>query len=799
MTGKGKRTLEPQDKSEETTNPITPNGPPPTFTQSNTSRGFGSSTPKTALSSQTEPTAPSIRSLAERSKSYKEAKQQNSGWLRFYTILAICTGIAMAGGAIPFFLNTTIPFLFFLSNKIILTSLTIVQIVVWAAIYGQNNSGFISEFYWRRVTGADMHNISSKAKDKTLNTISDVFKNIVNTVFPSSALSQRFFQNKETSLKHEVAQFDEFAKGILENGAKSNETIEQQQQNLKHLIQRYVLEKHGGVDETQVKEALDELKEIYEAFIKTAEGFTHMQHLSQADKARLAFQVANKDKEGMPEKTAYLSFDSGHVEVWNGNKFEKTKSETIEKLKEQIQAEAKNEFITAFEARKGLVESMSNYEFKIDHDIDFNSNPTSGADKSKNMLFLTYKNSFTMKLVDVAADFVGVVNAILVNAPGIAFSAIQLPAFFISMAAKVGIIASPIVPLSIAILALSLGLLAGWNAAHTVTRMKTRETCKEMVFSLVYLWHNENKWKLSNHFNWGKTYSALAFLIAFVISVGFCCFNAITGAVIGDTLYKLFVYHNFACITDPAIVLNPSITAATWVGKTLWWLGLLLTIPSTGSFLIGVEYEWISNLKDTVVGQYDYCYNQIMYKVSPRYYAGFAASLAIMPLSYLAFHALGFLPVISLFKVALLILIPASLYLLCFSVSDMRFRSFSEIVDILQSNIATILVLLMTFAVAAQISISTSTSPMWLVVLTQPQLMVCAAVTGIFGLVGFLYMFNSGLTGSIEALISSPSNIKSSDIIQVYKENISVHGPLSTFERIFPAEQPITDSPTKGA
>ena len=766
---------------------------------------------KKVTSATTSPEAPSIRSIAERSESYKEAKIKHRGWLTFYTVLALCTGIAMAGGAIPFFLNTTIPLLFFLSNKIVLTSLTLVQIVVWAAIYGQNNSGFMSESYWREVTTSNPDEAPTADQDNgIMNKINNTFKSVINTVFPSSALSQRFFQNKETSLKYEIAQFDEFAKQILESGEANNKTAKDQQNDLLFQIQKHVLDKHGWVDSNGkahisvdlIKPALAELRGVYDFNIAKAADFTNIQHLSKADKARLAFQIENQDQTNVPEKNSYLNFDSGYVEVWNGNSFDQKALEhaTDDKIQEAAQAE----FIAAFKARRDLVnELIEKSDFEIDETkIAFNSDPKIGADKSKNMLFLAYKNNFTMKVIDVVADFVGVVNAIFVNSAGIAFSAIQLPAFFISMAAKAGIVASPMVPVGIAVFALSLGLLAGWNAAHTVTRMKTRETCKAMAFDLVYLYHNKNKWKLSNLFTWPKTYSGAAFLVAFIISVGFCCFNAVTGAVIGDTLYKLFVYHNFACITDPSIVLNPSITASTWVGKTLWWLGLLLTIPSTGAFLIGVERTWISGLAGSIQGLYDYCINQIQNKISRNYYAGFVMSVAIMPITYFIFHALGFLPVIQMFQVALLILIPSSLYLLCFGVHDVRFRSYSEIGKIIQSNIATILVLLMTFAVAAQISISTSTSPMWLFVLTQPHLMWWAGVTGFFGVIGFVYMFNDGLTGSIKAFVEGPSAIKSTHINQAetYAKGQTIYQDIrssnndSTAERMFhpqPAESPI--------
>lgn len=633
------------------------------------------------------PSAPSLRSLSLRLDIYEDAKKDNKKWLNFYIALALITGIALSGGAIPFFLNTSIPILFFLSKKIVLTVLTAVQIVVWSAIYGQNNSGFIQDSFWRKYT----QSTAPDPHDKS--TLLNKFKNFVNAYFPSSALSQKFFRKNEKSLNHEIVKFDELVKKIVD-GTPQNTAA--QTAALKQQIQQYLLEEYGEINSGVVKTALKQLSLTYDNFSaeSVAESYTKFEHLSPED------------------------------------------------------------FIAAFKARKAIVDDIKNTDFQVE---DKTFDPT---DDNKRMLFLTYTHPTLLKIVDVIADTIGVINAIFVNSAGIAVSAIQLLAFAMNLAVKAGIISSPIIPVTIGLTVLSLGLLAGWNAAHNFTRMETRKAFRNIAFNLLSWWHNKKKYELNNYFTAAKSYNMLAFVISIVLSVGFCCFNAATGAILGDTLYKIFVYHNFACITTPAIILNPSIIPATWIGKLLWSFALLLTIPSTGAILFDIERGWISTFTKNITGAYSYCHTQLN-KTTPKYWLGLAVSAAVMPICYLAFNALGVIPAIAAFQVALLSLVLPALYLLGCKIDATNHRSLSEIGNILQSNLVIILVLLMTFATAAQLTILTLSSPMWLLILTQPQLRIWAATTGAFCLIGFVSLFNGGLSSVVAP---TPSSIPRSNI-----------------------------------
>ncbi len=645
------------------------------------------------------PSAPSLRSLSLRLDIYEDAKKDNKKWLNFYTALALITGIALSGGAIPFFLNTSIPILFFLSKKIVLTVLTAVQIVVWSAIYGQNSAGFIQDYFWRKYTNStpalEENKDSSKTKSHDKSTLLNKFKNFVNAYFPSSALSQKFFRNNEESLNHEIVKFDELVKDIVDGKPQNTEA---QIAALKQQIQQYLLEEYGEINSGAVQTALEQLILTYDNFSaeSVAASYTKFEHLSQVD------------------------------------------------------------FIAAFQARNAIVDAIKDTDFTVQvKDQTFDP-----ADDNKRMLFLTYTHPTLLKIVDVIADTIGVINATFVNSAGIAVSAIQLLAFAMNLAVKAGIISSPIIPVTIGLTVLSLGLLAGWNAAHNLTRMKTRKAFRNIAFNLLSWWHNDKKYKLNNYFTAAKSYNMLAVVISMVLSVGFCWFNAATGAILGDTLYKIFVYHNFACITTPAIILNPSIIPATWIGKLLWSLALLLTIPSTGAILFDIERDWISTFTKNITGAYSDCHTQLN-KITPKYWLGLAVSAAVMPICYLAFNALGVIPAIAAFQVALLSLVLPALYLLGCKIDATNHRRLNEISNILQSNLVVILVLLMTFATAAQLTILTLSSPMWLLILTQQQLRIWAATTGAFCLIGFVSLFNGGLSSVVAP---TPSRIPRSNI-----------------------------------
>lgn len=733
---------------------------------------------KKVAASKQAPKAPSLQELAVRLDSYRDSEKENSGWLIFYTILAICTGIAMSGGAIPFFLNTTIPQLAFLSNKIVLSCLTVVQIVVWSAIYGQNNSSFINSYHWRKVT-----NYSAPSYQPT-----------IKSWFPTSSLSEKFFRSTEESLKHEVVKLDEIMKNLAESKEADKEEIAKMQ------VQQYLLATYGSIDSMKLTEALTELKNIfYTNFINNAKDFTKIQHLSQEDITRLAYTIINKNAPSISSNEYYghnatrgkndCRYNSepttSNVEVWDENKqsFSKISTaqiaglnikgiSTINELNEKIEEEAAKEFQAAFTARQKLVayliDNIDNIANIANIDNNHFNKRTFGHSymytKSDRALLLTNKYHELMRWVDLIADAIGVINAIFVNSAGIAFSAIQLMAFFANMGVNIGIMSSPIVYAPFALSILALGLLAGWNGAHTVTRMKTRKTCNELLLNVLYWWHNPNKFDFRNTEN---IHSAIATTIAVVISIGFCCFNAITGAVIGDTLFKIFLYHDLTCVTDPSIILNPSITPTTPLGTLLWWLGMILTIPSTGAFLVDAEYDWVSTFTTSIRGMKDYCRNQIKYKITKRQYALFTLSVLFTPLCYMTFNALGIIPAIALFKVALVSLAVPTLYLVFFNIYGTGTRSTREILSILKASSIAILVMLMTFAVSAQVSISTSMSPIWLLVMTQPQLNIWAGLTGFFGIIGFLSMFNGGLSGSVN---TKPSEIWSIDIGQ----NVSV-------------------------
>ncbi|MEE3003399.1 MAG: hypothetical protein VX335_03510 [Pseudomonadota bacterium] len=79
-------------------------------------------------------------------KLFQKFSNSLSGY--FLTAGPIICGVALAGSVIPFFINTKIPFLLWLSNYWVLIPLVAISAVVWAAIYGAEINNILEDMFW---------------------------------------------------------------------------------------------------------------------------------------------------------------------------------------------------------------------------------------------------------------------------------------------------------------------------------------------------------------------------------------------------------------------------------------------------------------------------------------------------------------------------------------------------------------------------------------------------------------------------------------------------------------------------
>ena len=111
---------------------------------------------------------------------------QSTVLARLYTIGPWICGIALGGSIIPFFMNTTVPYLLWLSNIWVLSSLVIASAIIWAVIYSSQRDTLLHEAYFKQgdkpssqlysdITLCDKYNSSEQAiDDKTADNIASL-------------------------------------------------------------------------------------------------------------------------------------------------------------------------------------------------------------------------------------------------------------------------------------------------------------------------------------------------------------------------------------------------------------------------------------------------------------------------------------------------------------------------------------------------------------------------------------------------------------------------------------------------
>ncbi|MBT4885048.1 MAG: hypothetical protein HON55_02730 [Legionellales bacterium] len=196
----------------------------------------------------------------------------------------------------------------------------------------------------------------------------------------------------------------------------------------------------------------------------------------------------------------------------------------------------------------------------------------------------TYPIQRTKKFFDV----IGWINAVLVNSVGVAISGLSVAAFACDLLFKIGIIASPIIPLAVAVTTTVACFIAGATAAAVLTRIRTRDVGENMAYSFWGWYKSEGK---LNIFSTKNLVVFVAILISLAVGIGFAGFNYYTGFYFGSMLVEI-LSGNMANLIDPKYILDARNTN-TLLGFGFALIGFALTIISTSSFLYEVVHDFI--------------------------------------------------------------------------------------------------------------------------------------------------------------------------------------------------------------
>lgn len=205
---------------------------------------------------------------------------------------------------------------------------------------------------------------------------------------------------------------------------------------------------------------------------------------------------------------------------------------------------------------------------------------------------LNLNDKYPIQVTKKVFDIIGWINAVLVNSVGVAISGLSVAAFACDLLFKIGIIASPIIPLAIAITTTVACFIAGATAAAVLTRLKTRDVGENLAYSF-WGWY-ESEAKL-NMFSTKNVVVFVAMLISLVVSIGFAGFNYYTGFYFGSMLVEM-LSGNMTNLIDPKYILDARNTN-TLLGLSFALVGFALTIISTSSFLYDDVYKFINHDK----------------------------------------------------------------------------------------------------------------------------------------------------------------------------------------------------------
>lgn len=194
-------------------------------------------------------------------------------------------------------------------------------------------------------------------------------------------------------------------------------------------------------------------------------------------------------------------------------------------------------------------------------------------------------------------NYIGIVNAFLVNSAGVAISGLSMLAFFTDLLFKLQIISSPIIPMPVAITVCGICFYAGTMCAYALTRVKTQKVAENITNSVLLWWQSNDKFAFMRDIK--NISTIVAIFISIIVGVGFAGFNYYTGLYFGSMLVECLFKGNFTNLTDPKYILDAQ-SSNTTLGLFLGLLGFSLTIISTSSFLYETQEKWSRYIQEQI-------------------------------------------------------------------------------------------------------------------------------------------------------------------------------------------------------
>ena len=314
---------------------------------------------------------------------------------------------------------------------------------------------------------------------------------------------------------------------------------------------------------------------------------------------------------------------------------------------------------------------------------------------------LKLNDKYPIQVTKNVFDIIGWINAILVNSVGVAISGLNVAAFACDLLFKIGIIASPIIPLAIAVTTTVACFIAGATAAAVLTRLKTRDVGENLAYSF-WGWY-ESSINIgifsTKHFDIFSTKNLVVFvamLISLAVGIGFAGFNYYTGFYFGSMLVEI-LSGNMTNLIDPKYILDARNTN-TLLGLSFALVGFALTIISTSSFLYGDVYKFINHDKKNQES-----FPETLLKLAKHFGAILLFTINMATIFVILFINLALLPMPLITVIALATITTIGLF-----INDTGILSAKNFKEYSRETIKLVTIAVMAFATAAMGAIGTS-------------------------------------------------------------------------------------------